>query len=240
MNWMKHTGNYRKCAKALKKKPSPVERNVFFWQPQWLLVKRESIRLMTSSHLESNCHMLLLHAWVKHHLYDVGKACVSRVMLFQCSSNVRIFSALWLYSKIILLGIASNYLEVTIRFKSIHCVERWCFRRLIQLLLAQSIADFSPYAAIKHCFGLFPIFRNFDLIFLMSYDLHGTWDGSVDMHAKLYPTSTEVTGKGIFNTVCCGSHRIWTFFNCTRKRTSSLRGLCYSVNFACWWSPEVI
>ncbi|KAK6100780.1 Glycosyl hydrolases 18 family protein [Brugia pahangi] len=42
--------------------------------------------------------------------------------------------------------------------------------------------------------------KNFDLLFLMSYDLHGSWEKNVDLHGKLHPTKGEVSGIGIFNT----------------------------------------
>lgn len=44
-------------------------------------------------------------------------------------------------------------------------------------------------------------FRSFDFLFLMSYDLHGSWEKNVDLHGKLYPTKGETTGIGVFNTV---------------------------------------
>ncbi|VDP22940.1 unnamed protein product [Onchocerca flexuosa] len=34
----------------------------------------------------------------------------------------------------------------------------------------------------------------------MSYDLHGSWENNVDLHAKLRPTKGETSGIGIFNT----------------------------------------
>ncbi|VDN39369.1 unnamed protein product [Gongylonema pulchrum] len=34
----------------------------------------------------------------------------------------------------------------------------------------------------------------------MSYDLHGPWEGNVDLHGKLHSTKGEVVGAGIYNT----------------------------------------
>ncbi|VDN33349.1 unnamed protein product [Gongylonema pulchrum] len=39
---------------------------------------------------------------------------------------------------------------------------------------------------------------SYDYIFLMSYDLHGSWELNTDMHAKL----REKSGGGIYNTIC--------------------------------------
>ncbi|VDK30899.1 unnamed protein product [Gongylonema pulchrum] len=48
---------------------------------------------------------------------------------------------------------------------------------------------------------IFYHYRDLDMIFLMSYDLHGPWERNVDLHGKLNPTRGETTGIGIYNTV---------------------------------------
>lgn len=50
------------------------------------------------------------------------------------------------------------------------------------------------------------IASDLDLIFLMSYDFHGSWDANVDLHAKLNPTTNETVGKGIYNTAYAASY----------------------------------
>lgn len=52
-------------------------------------------------------------------------------------------------------------------------------------------------------------YRNFDLLFLMSYDLHGSWENNVDLHGRLRPTKGGTFGNDVLNTV---SSRLLTEF----------------------------
>ncbi|VDN37436.1 unnamed protein product [Gongylonema pulchrum] len=67
-----------------------------------------------------------------------------------------------------------------------------------QLLLTAAVA--AGKDKIDGGYDVPSLAKNFDLLFLMSYDLHGSWDRNVDMHAKLYATKGETSGVGIYNT----------------------------------------
>ncbi|MCP9258439.1 Acidic mammalian chitinase [Dirofilaria immitis] len=73
-----------------------------------------------------------------------------------------------------------------------------------QLLLTAAVS--AGKHIIDQSYKVLSLAKNFDLLFLMSYDLHGSWENKVDLHAKLYPTKGETFGIGIFNTV--------SFFRC--------------------------
>ncbi|VDN06965.1 unnamed protein product [Thelazia callipaeda] len=45
-----------------------------------------------------------------------------------------------------------------------------------------------------------------DLVFLMTYDLHGHWEKNVDLHAKLYPSKSSIVGSDVFNTVYAANY----------------------------------
>ncbi|VDO65723.1 unnamed protein product, partial [Onchocerca flexuosa] len=67
-----------------------------------------------------------------------------------------------------------------------------------QLLLTAAVS--AGKHTIDQSYNVPSLGKNFDLLFLMSYDLHGSWENNVDLHAKLRPTKGETSGIGIFNT----------------------------------------
>uniref|UniRef100_A0A1I7W1Y9 Chitin-binding type-2 domain-containing protein n=2 Tax=Loa loa TaxID=7209 RepID=A0A1I7W1Y9_LOALO len=67
-----------------------------------------------------------------------------------------------------------------------------------RLLLTAAVA--AGKGTIDGSYDVQSLGKNFDLLFLMSYDLHGSWEKNVDLHGKLHPTKGETSGIGIFNT----------------------------------------
>ncbi|CAG9538281.1 unnamed protein product [Cercopithifilaria johnstoni] len=67
-----------------------------------------------------------------------------------------------------------------------------------QLLLTAAVS--AGKATIDQSYNIQSLGKNFDLIFLMSYDLHGTWEKNVNLHGKLYPTGGKNSGTDVLNT----------------------------------------
>ncbi|MCP9258719.1 Endochitinase [Dirofilaria immitis] len=67
-----------------------------------------------------------------------------------------------------------------------------------QLLLTAAVS--AGKYTIDQSYDVRSLGKNFDLLFLMSYDLHGSWENNVDLHGKLHSTKGETSGIGIFNT----------------------------------------
>ncbi|CAG9531543.1 unnamed protein product, partial [Cercopithifilaria johnstoni] len=67
-----------------------------------------------------------------------------------------------------------------------------------RLLLTAAVA--AGKATIDQSYNIQSLGKSFDLLFLMSYDLHGTWEKNVNLHGKLYPTGGENSGTDDLNT----------------------------------------
>ncbi|VDO42118.1 unnamed protein product [Onchocerca flexuosa] len=95
------------------------------------------------------------------------------------------------------IGVAEEYAELVKEMKKAFVEEAKKFGSE-QLLLTATVS------AIKHTidqsYNVGSLGINFDLLFLMSYDFHSSWEDNVDLHAKLCPTEGEPSGIDIFNT----------------------------------------
>ncbi|VDM98458.1 unnamed protein product, partial [Onchocerca ochengi] len=71
-----------------------------------------------------------------------------------------------------------------------------------QLILTAAVSAGQPI--IDQSYNIRSLAENLDLLFLMSYSFHGSWEKNVDLHAKLRPTKGETSGVGVFITVLYG------------------------------------
>nr|AAB68959.1 chitinase [Acanthocheilonema viteae] len=67
-----------------------------------------------------------------------------------------------------------------------------------QLLLTAAVS--AGKMTIDESYNVQSLGKSLDLLFLMSYDLHGSWEKNVDLHGELRPTERETSGTGVCNT----------------------------------------
>ncbi|EJW75225.1 endochitinase, partial [Wuchereria bancrofti] len=95
------------------------------------------------------------------------------------------------------LGVAKEHAKLVEAMKSAFVEEAKTSGKQ-RLLLTAAVS--AGKGTIDGSYDVESLGKNFDLLFLMSYDLHGSWEKNVDLHGKLRPTKGEVSGIGIFNT----------------------------------------
>nr|AAB68960.1 chitinase [Onchocerca volvulus] len=95
------------------------------------------------------------------------------------------------------IGMAQEYAKLVNEMK-VAFVEEAKKSDSEQLLLTAAVS--AGKHTIDQSYNVQSLGENFDLLSLMSYDFHGSWEMNVDLHAKLHPTKGETSGTGIFNT----------------------------------------
>uniref|UniRef100_A0A183EFW3 Glyco_18 domain-containing protein n=1 Tax=Gongylonema pulchrum TaxID=637853 RepID=A0A183EFW3_9BILA len=113
-----------------------------------------------------------------------------------------------LYKRVVALKSSDSDLKVLISYGGYN-FGSWTFTEIREtfdkskpgLLLTAAVA--AGEDTVLNAYDIKSMANSYDYIFLMSYDLHGSWESTTDMHAKL----REKSGGGIYNTEY--SAKVW-------------------------------